>query len=150
MKALDAIPAMFTTYAYYNTDKFPFYGEAMMQHCMAFRTLLDAGVHATAGSDFSPGPFAPLMGIQGMVTRTGWDGTSWGVNQRISVDEAIRVNTLNGAYASHEEHSKGSIAVGKLADFVMLAEDPHTVKAETIKDIAIVRTVVGGTTMYQG
>ena len=150
MKALDAIPAMFTTYAYYNTDKFPFYGEAMMQHCMAFRTMLDAGVHATAGSDFSPGPFAPLMGIQGMVTRTGWDGTSWGVNQRISVDEAIRVNTLNGAYASHEEHSKGSIAVGKLADFVMLAEDPHTVKAETIKDIAIVRTVVGGTTMYEG
>ena len=150
MKALDAIPAMFTTYAYYNTDKFPFYGEAMMQHCMAFRTMLDAGVHATAGSDFSPGPFAPLMGIQGMVTRTGWDGTSWGVNQRISVDEAIRVNTLNGAYASHEEHSKGSIAVGKLADFVMLAEDPHTVKTETIKDIAIVRTVVGGTTMYEG
>jgi predicted amidohydrolase YtcJ len=150
MKALDAIPAMFTTYAYYNTDKFPFYGEAMMQHCMAFRTLLDAGVHATAGSDFSPGPFAPLMGIQGMVTRTGWDGTSWGVNQRISVDDAIRVNTLNGAYASHEENSKGSIAVGKLADFVMLAEDPHTVKAETIKDIAIVRTVVGGTTMYEG
>jgi predicted amidohydrolase YtcJ len=150
MKALDAIPAMFTTYAYYNTDKFPFYGEAMMQHCMAFRTMLDAGVHAAAGSDFSPGPFAPLMGIQGMVTRTGWDGTSWGVNQRISVDEAIRVNTLNGAYASHEEHSKGSIAVGKLADFVMLAEDPHTVKAETIKDITIVRTVVGGTTMYEG
>ncbi len=150
MKALDAIPAMFTTYAYYNTDKFPFYGEAMMKQCMAFRTLLDAGIHAAAGSDFSPGPFAPLMGIQGMVTRTGWDGTSWGVNQRISVDDAIRVNTLNGAYASHEEQSKGSIAVGKLADFVMLAEDPHTVKPETIKDIAIVRTVVGGETMYQG
>ena len=149
MKALDAIPSMFTTYAYYNTDKFPFYGEAMMQRCMAFRTLLDAGIHAAAGSDFSPGPFAPLMGIQGMVTRTGWDNTSWGVNQRISVDDAIRVNTLNGAYASHEEQQKGSIAVGKLADFVMLAEDPHTVKPERIKDIAIVRTVVGGTTMYQ-
>ncbi len=150
MKALDAVPAMFTTYAYYNTDKFPFYGEALMKRSMAFRTLLDAGIHAAAGSDFSPGPFAPLMGVQGMVTRTGWDGTSWGVNQRISVAEAIRVNTLNGAYAAHEEASKGSISVGKLADFVMLAEDPHTVKAETIKDIAIVRTVVGGDTMYEG
>lgn len=149
MKALDAVPAMFTTYAYYNTDKFPFYGEALMKRSMAFRTLLDAGIHAAAGSDFSPGPFAPLMGVQGMVTRTGWDGTSWGVNQRISVAEAIRVNTLNGAYAAHEEASKGSISVGKLADFVMLAEDPHTVKAETIKDIAIVRTVVGGDTMYE-
>jgi predicted amidohydrolase YtcJ len=148
MKALDAVPAMFTTYAYYNTDKFPFYGEALMKRSMAYRTMLDAGIKAAAGSDFSPGPFAALMGIQGMVTRTGWDGTSWGVNQRISVDEAIRVNTLHGAYAAHEETIKGSITVGKLADFVMLADDPHTVKPEVIKDITIVRTVVGGTTVY--
>ncbi|MCC6242113.1 MAG: amidohydrolase [Gemmatimonadaceae bacterium] len=149
MKALDAIPSMFTTYAYYNTDKFPFYGEALMQRSMAFRTLLDAGIRAAAGSDFSPGPFAPLMGIQGMVTRTGWDGTSWGLNQRITVAEAIRVNTLHGAYAAHEEGIKGSISVGKLADFVVLAEDPLTVPPERIKDIAIVRTVVGGETMYE-
>ncbi len=148
MKALDAIPAMFTTYAYYNTDKFPFYGEALMKRSMAFRTMLDAGIHAAAGSDFSPGPFAPLMGIQGMVTRTGWDNTTWGANQRISVDEAIRVNTLNGAYAAHEEASKGSISAGKLADFVMLSDDPHTVKPDAIKDITIVRTVVGGSTTY--
>jgi predicted amidohydrolase YtcJ len=84
-----------------------------------------------------------------MVTRTGWDGKTWGANQRISVDEAIRVNTLNGAYASHEEKLKGSISEGKLADFVVLAEDPHTVTAEKIKDIQIVRTTVGGTTAYQ-
>jgi len=149
IKAAGAVPAMFTTYAYYNTDKFPFYGEALMKRSMAYRTLLDAGVPAAAGSDFSPGPFAPLMGIQGMVTRTGWDGTSWGVNQRISVDEAIKVNTFNGAFASFEESSKGSITEGKLADFVVLADDPHTVAAEKIKDIQIVRTVVGGTSAYQ-
>src|SRR6185295_14288047 len=77
IKAVGAVPAMFTTYAYYNTDKFPFYGEELMKRSMAYRTLLDAGVPAAAGSDFSPGPFAPLMGIQGMVTRTGWDGTTW-------------------------------------------------------------------------
>jgi len=116
---------------------------------MAFRTLLDAGVPAAAGSDFSPGPFAPLMGIQGMVTRTGWDGTSWGVNQRITVDDAIRVNTANGAFASGEEAIKGSIAEGKLADFVVLADDPHTIAPEKIKDITIVRTVVGGHVAYQ-
>jgi len=149
IKALDAVPAMFTTYAYYNTDKFPFYGEDLMKRSMAFRTMLDAGIHAAAGSDFSPGPFAPLMGIQGMVTRTGWDGTTWGANQRVSVDEAIRINTLNGAYAAGEERVKGSIAAGKLADFVMLGDDPHTVKPDKIKDIQIVRTVVGGTTRYQ-
>jgi len=149
IKAAGAVPALFSTYAYYNTDKFPFYGEALMTRAMAYRTLLDAGVPCTAGSDFSPGPFAPLMGIQGMVTRTGWDNTTWGANQRISVDEALKVNTLNGAYASHEEDVKGSIAVGKLADFVVLADDPHTVDPAKIKDIQIVQTVVGGATAYQ-
>ena len=148
IKALDAIPSMFTTYAYYNSDKFPFYGEELMRRCMAYRTMLDAGVRVAAGSDFFPGPFAVLMGIQGMVTRTGWDGTTWGANQRITVDEAIRVNTLHGAYAAHEEASKGSIGVGKLADFVILADDPHTVRAEVIKDIKIVQTVVGGESTY--
>ena len=149
IKALGAVPAMFTSYAYYNTDKFPFYGEELMKRCMAYRTLLDAGVHAAAGSDFSPGPFAPLMGMQGMVTRTGYDGTTWGANQRITVDDAIRVNTVNGAWASHEESLKGSITAGKLADFVVLADDPHTVGPDKIKDIKIVSTVVGGETKYQ-
>jgi predicted amidohydrolase YtcJ len=149
MKATGTVPAVFTTYAFYNTDKFHFYGEDLMKRSMAFRSFLDAGIPAAAGSDFSPGPFAPLMGIQGMVTRKGWDGETWGANQRISVDEALRINTLNGAYASREEAIKGSIAPGKLADFVILAEDLHTVNQEKIKDIQIVRTVVGGKTVYQ-
>jgi len=149
MKALGAVPAMFTTYAYYNTDKFPFYGAEMMKRCMAYRTMLDAGIHAAAGSDFSPGPFAPLMGVQGMATRTGWDGTTWGPNQRVSVAEAIRINSYEGAWNSHEEALKGSITVGKLADYVVLADDPHTVSTDKIKDITIVRTVVGGGTAYE-
>jgi predicted amidohydrolase YtcJ len=148
IKAVGAVPAMFTTYAYYNPDKFVYYGEELMKRCMAYRTLLDAGVPAAAGSDFAPGPFAPLMGIQGMVTRTGWDGKTWGGNQRITVDEALRVNTINGAYASREETLKGSITEGKLADFVVLADDPHTVRSDRIKDIPIVRTVVGGATVH--
>ena len=149
IKAVGAVPALFTTYAFYNPDKFKFYGEDLIKHCMAFRTLLDAGVPATAGSDFSPGPFAPLMGIQGMVTRTGWNGETWGGNQRVSAAEALRINTLNGAFASREEAIKGSIAPGKLADFVVLSDDLHTVDASKIKDIQIVRTVVGGKTVYQ-
>jgi predicted amidohydrolase YtcJ len=149
MKALNAVPAPFTSYAYYNADKFHFYGEELMKRCMAFRSFLDAGIHAAAGSDFSPGPFAPLMGIQGMVTRKGWNGEVWGANQRVTVDEALQINTLNGAYASREEAIKGSITQGKLADFVVLADDPHTVNPDKIKDIQIVRTVVGGSTVYQ-
>lgn len=149
IKSLGAVPAPFTTYAYYNSDKFHFYGEELMKHCMAYRSFLDNGIRVAAGSDFSPGPFAPLMGIQGMVTRTGWNGETWGANQRISVDEALQVNTINGAYNSHEEAIKGSITPGKLADFVVLADDPHTVAKEKIKDIEIVQTVTGGSAVYQ-
>lgn len=149
MKALGVVPAPFTTYAYYNTDKFHFYGEERMKHCMAYRSFFDHGIRAAAGSDFSPGPFAALMGIQGMVTRKGWNGETWGANQRISVDEALEVNTINGAYNSHEEAIKGSITPGKLADFVVLAEDPHIVDPNRIKDIEIVQTVTGGSTVYQ-
>lgn len=148
MKALDAVPACFTSYAYYNPDKFKFYGEALMEHMMSYRSYLDAGIKVAGGCDFPPGPFSPLMGIQGMVTRTGWNGETWGANQRISVDEALRVYTMNGAYNAHEEQAKGSIAPGKLADFVLLSDDPHRVAPDKIKDIQIVRTVVGGKTSF--
>jgi predicted amidohydrolase YtcJ len=68
IKAAGAVPAAFTSYAYYNSDKFHFYGEELMKRCMAYRRFLDAGVPVAAGSDFSPGPFDPRMAIQGMVT----------------------------------------------------------------------------------
>jgi predicted amidohydrolase YtcJ len=148
IKAIGAVPALFTSYAYYNPDKFSFYGEELMKRSMAYRTLLDAGIPVTGGSDFDPGPFSPLMGIQGMVTRTGWNGEVWGANQRITVDDALRVYTINGAYATKEEALKGSVTAGKLADYVILAEDPHSVEATKIKDIRIVQTVVGGATVY--
>jgi predicted amidohydrolase YtcJ len=149
IKAIGVVPAMFNTYAYYNADKFHFYGPELMKWAMAYRSMLDAGVVATPGTDFPPGPIDPRMAIQGMVTRRGWNGEVWGANQRVTVDEAIRVNTLNGAYDSHEESLKGSITPGKLADFVIFADDPHTAEPDKIKDIPLVRTVVGGKTVYQ-
>ncbi len=149
IKAAGVVPAPFTCYAYYNSDKFHFYGADLMRRAMAYRSFADAGITAAAGSDFGPGPFAPLMGIQGMVTRTGWNGETWGAEQRVSVNQALRVVTINGAFASFEEAIKGSITPGKLADFVVLADDPHTVDQSKIKDIEIVRTVTGGNTVYQ-
>jgi predicted amidohydrolase YtcJ len=121
----------------------------MMQHMMAYRSFLDAGVHVAAGSDFGPGPCAPLMALQGMVTRKGWNGETWGASQRISIDEALRVHTLNSAYNSHEEGIKGSITAGKLADYVVLADDLHTVSPDKIKDVQIVQTVTGGRVVHQ-
>lgn len=149
LAALGAIPAPFTSYAYYNSDKFGFYGADRMAHAMAFRDFIDHGIKVCAGSDFFPGPFAPLMGIQGMVTRTGWNGETWGANQRVSVLEAIRINTLNGAWAAHEEDRKGSLTAGKLADYVVLADDPTAIAADRIKDITIIETVVDGRGQYK-
>jgi predicted amidohydrolase YtcJ len=90
-----------------------------------------------------------MMAMQGMVTRTGWDGQTWGANQRVTPAEALRISTLNGAHASFEEQAKGSITPGKLADFVMLSDDPLAVAHDRIKDIKVVRTVTGGRTVFE-
>ena len=67
------------------------------------------------------------MAIQSMVTRTDYKGRVWGARQKVTVDEALTIATINGAYASSEENLKGSITAGKLADFVLLEKDPHDV-----------------------
>jgi hypothetical protein len=83
-----------------------------------------------------------------MVTRKDYNGNVWGPRQRVTVDEALTIATINGAFASHEEQLKGSITAGKLADFVMIEKDPHAVNPDEIKDIKIVKTAVGGKTVY--
>jgi predicted amidohydrolase YtcJ len=148
IKAIGVVPTPFWTYVYFHGEKWKEYGEDKMQWMFAHRSFLDSGIVVAGASDYTPGPFEPLMAIQSMVTRKDYAGRTWGANQRITVDEAIKVATINGAWASGEEKLKGSIASGKLADFVMLEKDPHDVPPDTIKDIKIVRTVVGGKTMY--
>jgi predicted amidohydrolase YtcJ len=64
------------------------------------------------------------------------------------VNQALKICTVNGAYASFEEDQKGSITAGKLGDFVVLAEDPHDVDPDRIKEIQVVRTVVGGRAVH--
>jgi len=150
IKAMDGVPSLFSSYAYYNSDKFHFYGEDFMKYAMAYKSFEDAGVHASTGSDFgTPGPFAPLMSMQGMITRKGFNGETWGAMQKLTVDQAIRAASSNGAYNTREEAIKGTIAVGKLADYVVLADDLHAIDPEKIKDVKVVETVVGGITRYQ-
>ncbi len=143
------IPAPFYTYAHYHGEKWVEYGEAKMEWMFAHKSFLDYGIMVAPASDHSPGPYEPMMAIQSMVTRKDFSGRVWGPSQRITVEQALKVCTLNGAYASFEENEKGSIAAGKLGDFVILAEDPHDVDPDRIKEIQIVRTVVGGTTVYE-
>lgn len=148
IKALGCIPTPFWTYVYYHGEKWREYGEEKMQWMFAHRSFLDYQIPVPGASDYVPGPFEPLMAIQSMVTRRDYRGRVWGATQRVTVDEALRIGTLHGAIASFEEAIKGSITAGKLADFVILAEDPHDVEPDRIKDIKVVRTVVGGRTVH--
>ncbi|HZI28047.1 MAG TPA: amidohydrolase family protein [Gemmatimonadaceae bacterium] len=145
IKAAGVIPTPFWTYVYYHGEKWSQYGDEKMRWMFAHRSFLDHGIPVAGASDYGPGPFEPLMALQSMVTRRDYRGREWGPNQKVTIDEALRIATVNGAYASYEEKVKGSISTGKYADFVVLEKDPHDVDPNTIKDIRVVHTVVGGT-----
>ena len=148
IKATGSIPTPFWTYIYYHGEKWKAYGEEKMRSMFAHRTFLDAGILIPGASDYTPGPFDPMMALQSMVTRTDYAGRPWGLNQRVTIAEALRIGTLHGAYASYEEHVKGSISAGKYADFVLLDQDPHEVDPFKLKDVRVMRTVVGGRTAF--
>ncbi len=148
IKATGSVPTPFWTYVYYHGEKWSEYGDDKMRWMFAHRSFIDSGIVVPGASDYGPGPFEPLMAIQSMVTRKDYQGREWGPNQKVTVAEALKIATVNGAYASYEEKTKGSITAGKLADFVMLDRDPHDVPPEEIMKIKVARTVVGGKTMH--
>ncbi|MBX2877463.1 MAG: amidohydrolase [Saprospiraceae bacterium] len=146
---LNAIPCPFSTYVYWHSEKMKFYGEERLNNMFALRSFLDAGIKVTQTSDYPPGPFEPMMAIQSSVTRVGYDGQLWGANQKITVEEAIMIGTIHGAYASYEENEKGSLQPGKLADLVVLGNDPKQVDPMEIINIPILKTMVGGDWVYE-
>ena len=149
MKTQGCVATPFCTYVYYHGEKMPFYGEERLRWMFAQRSFMDYGIVSTGATDYPPGPFEPLMGVQSCVTRTDSEGRVWGENQKVTVEEALRIYTLNGAYAGFEENLKGSIEVGKLADLTILGADPTQVDPMTIKDIPVEMTVVGGETVFE-
>ena len=150
IKAAGAVPTPFYTYAHYHGNKWVEYGPEKMEWMFPHRSFLDYDIPVAPASDYTPGPYEPLMAIQSMVTRKDFEGRVWGPSQRISVAEAMRICTMGGAYASFEEGSKGSVTAGKLADFVVLAADPHDTDPDAIKEIPVLRTVAGGRVTWEG
>jgi predicted amidohydrolase YtcJ len=149
IKALGAVPTPFSTYVYYHGEKMAEYGAERLERMFALRSFLDARVPATQASDYPPGPFEPMMALQSEVTRTDMEGRVWGARQRISVEEAIRVGTVHGAWASFEERVKGSIEAGKLADLVVLGRDPFREDPLSLVTIPVERTMVGGRWVFE-
>jgi hypothetical protein len=140
---------VFHSYMWEHGDKLASYGAKRLAMIHPYRTAIDKGIHVAGHSDSTVSAADPLLRIQDMVTRKGENGVGYGVNQRVSVEEAIKVWTLDGAYATFEERNKGSITPGKLADFAVLRKDPRNVPLDQIKDIVVDATYVGGRNVWQ-
>ena len=137
------------SYVWEHGDKMEAYGEARWGMMHANRSALDLGIPVAGNSDYGVSAADPLLRIQSMVTRTSAEGKVYGAEQRLSAEEAIAVWTLGSAYSTFDEDVKGSIEVGKLADFVILSDDPTAVPADRIKDIAVEMTFIDGLLMYE-
>jgi hypothetical protein len=107
-----------------------------------FRILITEGIKVTGGSDFPVEPMDPLLGMWAAVAERSFP------EERLTVDEALQLYTIDAAFASFEESTKGSIESGKLADLVILSRDPHEVSPENIKDIEVEMTILGGKVVY--
>lgn len=117
----------------------------------AFRSLLDSGARLAFGSDWNVAPATPLEGIYAAVTRRTLDDANpggWVPQQKITVQQALEAYTTQAAYASFEESIKGSLEVGKLADFVLLDRDLTQVAPDQIRNAKVLTTVVGGKIVY--
>jgi predicted amidohydrolase YtcJ len=132
-------------------------GPERIRWTYAFRTLHDAGVRLSFGSDW-PGtqaswyPANPLLGIYAAVTRQTLDGEpagGWIPEERVDLETALRAYTINNAFAEGAEDHKGSITAGKLADLVLLDRDLFAIEPAGIKDARVVMTVVGGRVVFE-
>ncbi len=136
------------SYIHEHGDKMEAYGEARWNMMHPNASALALGIPVAGHSDYPACAADPMLRIQDLVTRRSAEGKVYGPKQRISPEQAIRVFTLGGAHATFEERLKGSITLGKLADCVLLSGDPTQVPHETIRDISVETTVVGGKIVY--
>ena len=149
MKRLGVAVLPFGSYIYYHGEKMRFYGEKRLAMMFAHRSFLNYGIAVGGSSDHQCAPWPPLAGIQSCVTRKSHTGEVLGPEQRVTPEEALWIYTMGSAYTSFEEKTKGSIEAGKLADLVLLDNDPTQVDPETIKDIQVKATLVGGAFVYE-
>jgi predicted amidohydrolase YtcJ len=112
------------------------------------RSLMDAGVTVVGSSDTPVTDHRPLFGIQEALTRATMDGSTGGADERISLSQAIRMYTINAAYASFDEGSKGSLEAGKLADLTVLDGAVAEAAVDEISSITIRATMIDGQWRY--
>lgn len=118
----------------------------------AFRSLLDNGATLAFGTDWFVAPLNPMFGIYAAVTRRTLDNKNpngWLPEQKITVEESVRAYTQGSAFAEFQENVKGTISVGKLADFVILSDDIFKIDPVKIWDVKVLQTIMDGRVVYQ-
>jgi predicted amidohydrolase YtcJ len=126
-------------------------GERRARLTYAFRSLLDAEAVVAFGSDWTVGPLDPLLGLYAAVTRRTLDGAhpeGWVPEQKIGVESALRAYTASAAWASFTDELTGSLSPGRLADIVVLSGNPFEVAPESLLEVRVDRTIVGGREVY--
>lgn len=126
--------------------------EGRLKGTYAFRTILDNGGVLAFGSDSPVAPWNPLYGIYASVTRRTLDDKNpggWIPEQKITVEETVRAFTVGSAYAEFQEKEKGTLEVGKLADFIILSDDIFKIDPVKIKDVTVLKTIVDGKVVFE-
>lgn len=151
IKELGAIVSTTPQWIYDGGAAWPkFVGIEATHRAIPLRTMLDMGIPVAFGSDV-PATFShkPQFALWAAVTRKTRTGQPLQEKERITIREALRIHTMGGAYAAFEEGEKGSIEVGKVADFAVWSEDLYSTPEDQIKDLRVELTIVGGRIVYQ-
>lgn len=124
-------------------------GERRWHQAWPLRSLQRHGATLAFSSDWNVAEMEPMIGIHAAVTRASRDGGDpWQPEEAVTVAEAVHAYTMGSAFANFCEHDRGSITVGKLADLVVLDQDPYAVDAAKLADVAVCETWVGGRRVF--
>ncbi|AFM02236.1 putative TIM-barrel fold metal-dependent hydrolase [Desulfitobacterium dehalogenans ATCC 51507] len=141
----------YPAHTYYFGDQYRdiYLGPKRAARLNPMKSALNRGITFGLHGDSPLTPVSPLGLVCTSVVRETMSGDTQGPEQAISLTEALKAVTINGAYLVFEENIKGSIEIGKLADFVVLSEDPYKIAPRDIKDIQVDLTIIGGEIVYQ-
>jgi predicted amidohydrolase YtcJ len=118
-----------------------------LEHNNPLRSPMDHGIHVAISSDILP--IGPMVGLYAAVTRKGRSGRVFGADEAITIEEALRAYTVDGAWLVFAEADRGSVEPGKLADLIELSADPLTIDPEALLDVQVLRTWLGGRLVYE-
>ncbi len=138
------------SFIYYNGDQYLKQISGSKQTSVyPLKSLIRSGILVASGSDAPVAPIDPIIGIYGAVTRRTKNGAPLGQLEALSPLEALVMHTKNGAYVAMEEEIKGSIEPGKLADLVLLGNNPTSLPIENLKEIQVLMTIIGGEIVFE-